>query len=179
MILMAHVIGVPRRWWFWDKNYRQIKWKNPIYLSFWCVVNDMNLAGIGGKATVPNPKPQNFLNFFERPVVPLFSKICFYNFRKNFFQVLGSVHSPSCGWNARPQPQLRLEHLLVAFLCKNSRNSRSCGRSKMTAAGQKSSRSSGYDFGIKKILSWSFDNFVENRQTKFHILKFRVCLNTH
>ena len=34
-------------------------------------------------------------------------------------------------------------------------------------------------FGIKKILSRIFENFVENRQTKFHILKFTVCVNTH
>ena len=33
-------------------------------------------------------------------------------------------------------------------------------------------------FGIKKIVSWIFENFVENRQTKFHILKFRVCKHT-
>ena len=30
----------------------------------------------------------------------------------------------------------------------------------------------------KKFLSWVFENFVENRQTKFHILKFRVCKHT-
>ena len=34
-------------------------------------------------------------------------------------------------------------------------------------------------FGINKILSWIFENFVKNRQTKFHVLKFRVCVNTH
>ena len=34
-------------------------------------------------------------------------------------------------------------------------------------------------FGIKKILSWIFEHFFGNRQTKFHILKFRVCVNTH
>ena len=33
-------------------------------------------------------------------------------------------------------------------------------------------------FGIKKFLSLSFENFVENRQTQFHILKFRVCKHT-
>ena len=31
-------------------------------------------------------------------------------------------------------------------------------------------------FSIKQILSWIFENFVGNRQTKFHILKFRVCV---
>ena len=34
-------------------------------------------------------------------------------------------------------------------------------------------------FGIKKILSWIFENFVGNRQTKFHILKFSGGVNTH
>ena len=34
-------------------------------------------------------------------------------------------------------------------------------------------------FGIKKFLSWIFENFVEKRPTKFHILKFRVCVDTH
>ena len=31
---------------------------------------------------------------------------------------------------------------------------------------------------MEKNLSQIFENFVENRQTKFHILKFRVCV-TH
>ena len=35
------------------------------------------------------------------------------------------------------------------------------------------------DFGMKKVLSPIFESFVGNRQTKFHILKFRVCVNTH
>ena len=39
--------------------------------------------------------------------------------------------------------------------------------------------SSDFLFWHKKILSWILENFVENRQTKFHILKFRVCVNTH
>ena len=35
-------------------------------------------------------------------------------------------------------------------------------------------------FGMKKVLSPQiFERFVGNRQTKFHILKFRVCVNTH
>ena len=34
-------------------------------------------------------------------------------------------------------------------------------------------------FGMKKILRPIFENFVGNRQIKFHILKFRVCVNTH
>ena len=34
-------------------------------------------------------------------------------------------------------------------------------------------------FGMKKVLSPIFESFVGNRQTKFHILKFRVCVNTH
>ena len=39
--------------------------------------------------------------------------------------------------------------------------------------------SSDFLFWHEKMLSWIFENFVENRQTKFHILKFRVCVNTH
>ena len=31
---------------------------------------------------------------------------------------------------------------------------------------------------MKKILSPIFKNFVDNIQTKFHILKFRVCVQT-
>ena len=34
-------------------------------------------------------------------------------------------------------------------------------------------------FGMKKISSWIFDNFVENRQTKFHEFKFSVCVCLH
>ena len=34
-------------------------------------------------------------------------------------------------------------------------------------------------FDMKKILSRIFKNFVGNRQTKFHVLKFRVCVSTH
>ena len=30
-----------------------------------------------------------------------------------------------------------------------------------------------------KNVELNFENFVENRQPKFHILKFRVCVNTH
>ena len=33
-------------------------------------------------------------------------------------------------------------------------------------------------FWHEKIWSWVFEDFFENRQTKFHILKFRVCVNT-
>ena len=33
-------------------------------------------------------------------------------------------------------------------------------------------------FGMKKFRSRVFEDFVENTQTKFHILKFRVCVNT-
>ena len=29
------------------------------------------------------------------------------------------------------------------------------------------------------MLSPIFENFVGNRQTKFHLLKFRMCVNTH
>ena len=36
-----------------------------------------------------------------------------------------------------------------------------------------------FTWGRKKSLSLFFENFVENRQNKFHILKFRVCVNTH
>ena len=39
--------------------------------------------------------------------------------------------------------------------------------------------SSDFLFWHEKILSWVFEDFVKNRQTKFHILKFRVCVNTH
>ena len=39
--------------------------------------------------------------------------------------------------------------------------------------------SSDFLFWHEKIFSWIFENFVENRQTKFHILKFMVCVNTH
>ena len=34
-------------------------------------------------------------------------------------------------------------------------------------------------FWHEKILNLIFEDFVGNRQTKFHILKFRVCVNTH
>ena len=34
-------------------------------------------------------------------------------------------------------------------------------------------------FGITNVLSRIFENSVKNRQTKFHILKFRMCVNTH
>ena len=30
-----------------------------------------------------------------------------------------------------------------------------------------------------RLYSPIFESFVGNRQTKFHILKFRVCVNTH
>ena len=33
-------------------------------------------------------------------------------------------------------------------------------------------------FWHKKILNWIFENFVENRQSTFHKLKFSVCLHT-
>ena len=33
-------------------------------------------------------------------------------------------------------------------------------------------------FGMKKVFSPIFEGFVGNRQTKFHILKFRVCKHT-
>ena len=36
--------------------------------------------------------------------------------------------------------------------------------------------SSDFLFWHKKNLNCFFENFVENRQTKFHILKFRVCV---
>ena len=38
--------------------------------------------------------------------------------------------------------------------------------------------SSNFLFWHENILSWVFEDFVENRQTKFHILKFRVCKHT-
>ena len=34
-------------------------------------------------------------------------------------------------------------------------------------------------FDMKKILSPIFENFLENRQSKFHVFKFNVCVNTH
>ena len=33
-------------------------------------------------------------------------------------------------------------------------------------------------FGMRKILSWNFENFVGNRQSGFHKFKFSVCLHT-
>ena len=38
--------------------------------------------------------------------------------------------------------------------------------------------SSGFLFWHEKIGSHIFEDFAENRQNKFHILKFRVCVNT-
>ena len=34
------------------------------------------------------------------------------------------------------------------------------------------------NFNMRKKLISNFENFVGNRQTKFHEFKFRVCVNT-
>ena len=64
-------------------------WNRPFFQKIKTV---RHLAWIGEKATVPNPKPKT-PKFFEIfwATGRTFCKIFFYNFRKNIFQVLGSV----------------------------------------------------------------------------------------
>ena len=138
-----------------------VKLKCQPHSLWWCSVNlvieyccvfffeNIYLAGIGKKVTSPTPTP--------RPQTPNFLndrssllKNCVFNFWRKLLWFY-KIYFAAFLHRSFEVIQIWLTHQSKALI---------------------------FYFGMKKILSPIFENFVGNRQTKFHILKFRVCKHT-